>query len=88
MNTKRKGLKSVPSQVQLPGGVVLKGLPFKILTRHANGSPKTFELLPAGAVPSASDADACTLFADEAWIRSPMRVTGVSEPGDRGGWGP
>jgi hypothetical protein len=30
------------------------------------------------------------LFADETWIRSPIGgVSGISEPGDRGGgWGP
>lgn len=67
---KRKGLKSVPSQVQLPGGVTLKGLPFRILTYNDDGSPKTFELLPAGSKPT--DAAACTLFADETWIRSPL----------------
>ena len=75
MNTKRKGPKSVPSQVQLPGGIVLKGLSFKIIEYNADGSPKTFELLPRNTdtVKLASDPDVCTLFAHEEWIRSPLR---------------
>jgi len=87
---KRKGLKSIPSVVQLPGGVQLKGLAFRILTYNADGSPKTFELLAKGTAPAADDRHACTLFADETWIRSPIGgVSGISEPGDRGGgWGP
>lgn len=59
------GLSSVPSVVQLPGGVLLKALPFKIVERDADGRPKLFELLPPG------EKGTCALFADEEWIRSP-----------------
>jgi hypothetical protein len=57
--------------VQLPGGIVLKGLPFKILTYNDDGSPKTFELLPRGTATTHSNS--CVLFADETWIRNPVR---------------
>jgi len=73
MKPKQTGLKSIPSVVQLPGGIVLKGLPFKILDYNADGSPKTFELLANSAALPASDPTACTLFANEAWIRNPIQ---------------
>jgi hypothetical protein len=68
---KNKGPKTIPSVVQLPGGITLKGLPFKILTYNDDGSPKTFELQPRGSVPTGTDA--CTLFANEEWIRGSVR---------------
>ena len=67
-----KGPKSIPSQVQLPGGVMLKGMPFKIVAYNADGSPKTFELLPSKPHDQ-KPADGCTLFTQEAWIRSPVQ---------------
>jgi len=68
---KQKGPKTIPSQVQLPGGVVLKGLPFKIVAYNPDGSPKLFELLPPDAhVGTAADGE-CVLFAREALLRSP-----------------
>lgn len=67
------GLKAVPSQVQLPGGIILKGLAFKITEYNADGSPKTFELLPRDAPRPVGDPAACVLFADETWIRSPVK---------------
>ncbi len=69
--SKPKGLKSIPSQVQLPGGVLLKGMPFKIVEYHPNGTPKTFELLPPGPHDIKADG-ACILFAQEEWIRNPV----------------
>jgi hypothetical protein len=67
---KPNGLKSVPSQVQLPGGIVLKGMPFKIVAYNADGTPKTFELQPPGPHDLKADG-ACVLFAQEEWIRCP-----------------
>jgi hypothetical protein len=61
-------LKKTPSVVQLPGGVRLNGVPFKITGYDVNGAPKTFEILPSDA----SHRD-CVLFADERWIRSKHR---------------
>ncbi len=61
-------LRSIPRVVQLPGGVKLYPVPFKIVERNADGSPKTFELLPAGT--GIYGEDKCALFADEAWIRA------------------
>jgi hypothetical protein len=59
-------LKATPSVVQLPGGIRLTSVPFKILDYHEDGSPKTFEILPPGT------KAACYLFADEKWLRSPI----------------
>jgi hypothetical protein len=60
---KRPGLSAIPSVVQLPGGYRLHGLPFKVIERNPDGSPKTFELLPDG---SRSDF---VLYADKSQIR-------------------
>jgi hypothetical protein len=69
---KNKGPKSIPSQVQLPGGVVLKGLPFKIVEYNADGSPKLFELLaPDAGFKANAYAGECVLFADETLLRNP-----------------
>jgi hypothetical protein len=70
---KSKGLKSIPSQVQLSGGVILKGMPFKVVEYHPDGSPKLFELQPANAfdLKQASTGDGtCVLFAREDLLRS------------------
>lgn len=71
-----KGLKSIPSQVQLPGGVVLKGMPFKVVEYNPDGTPKLFELLPAGAfeINKAATGDGTiVLFASEELLRRPWR---------------
>lgn len=60
-------LRKAPGVVQLPGGVRLTGVRFKIIDRHENGSPKTFEIMPPGSF----EGD-CVLFADEEWIRRPV----------------
>ena len=57
-----QGPKSIPSQVQLPGGVTLKGMPFKIVAYNPDGSPKLFELL----------------FASEKLLRNPWPGKGAS----------
>ena len=57
--------KSRPSVVQLPGGIILQGVPFNIVEYHPDGTPKLFELLPTGK------EGECSLFADESWIRRP-----------------
>lgn len=64
-----KKLSSPPSVVQLPGGIRLSGVPFKIVDRHEDGSPKTFEILPR----MTSTKPDCVLYADEEWIRGPGR---------------
>ena len=69
-NPKSKGLKSIPSHVQLPGGIVLKGLPFKIVAYNPDGSPKTFELQPPGPHDLKAEG-ACVLFAREDLLRNP-----------------
>lgn len=66
-----KGPKSIPSQVQLPGGILLKGLPFKIVAYNPDGSPKTFELQPPSSDFDIKADGACVLFAREDLLRSP-----------------
>lgn len=65
-----RGPKSIPSQVQLPGGVVLKGMPFRIVEYHPDGSPKLFELQPEGPFDVTEDGT-CVLFAREELLRNP-----------------
>lgn len=73
----RKGPKSIPNQIQLAGGAVLKALPFKVVEYHPDGSPKLFELLPAKEsfdIKRAVVKDGtCALFADEKLLRSSWR---------------
>lgn len=57
-------LSKPPSVVQLPGGVRLNGIPFKIVAYHDDGTPKLFEICPQGGTGH------CRLYADEQWIRS------------------
>lgn len=60
----------IPSVVQLPGGIKLNGVAFRVVERHANGSPRLFEIMPPGEpMPS----DGWTLFADEDAIRKPRQ---------------
>jgi len=66
-----KGPKSIPSQVQLPGGIVLKSIPFRIVEYHADGTPKLFELQPANAPFDIKEKSTCMLFAREEIMRQP-----------------
>lgn len=65
------GPKTIPAQVQLPGNVVLKSMPFKIVAYNDDGTPRLFELQPEGPH-DMRPAYACVLFANEKWIRSPI----------------
>jgi hypothetical protein len=69
----KKGPKSIPSQVQLPGGITLKGVPFKIVEYNPDGTPKLFELLPLGAAFDITENDTCVLFARETVMRKPWQ---------------
>lgn len=62
-------MKKVPSVVQLPGGIKLSGIAFRVIERHEDGSPRLFELLPKGA--DTSGPDIWFLFADADAIREP-----------------
>jgi hypothetical protein len=75
----RSSLKTIPSVVQLPGGVKLKGLPFKIVEYHPDGRPKTFELLEPGQIDLKAEGS-CFLFADEDWIRRPVPGKAADKP--------
>lgn len=61
-------MKRPPSIVQLPGGIKLQGLPFRVLEKNDDGSPRVFELLPKDHGP---EGDLWFLYADERLIRSP-----------------
>jgi hypothetical protein len=67
-------VKTIPSVVQLPGGVRLHGLLFVCVDYHDDGSPKTFELQPADAPKRAGKRDELVLFAHEEQIRAPGRA--------------
>jgi len=62
------GLKKIPSKVQLPGGVHLSAVPFRVTEYHDDGSPKTFEILPRG-----TEKAEFWLFADDVQIRSNLK---------------
>lgn len=61
-----RGLKSIPAVVQLPGGVKLQAVPFKVIERDDEGRPVKFEIMPKDR---SEDAD-WHLFAHEASIRA------------------
>jgi hypothetical protein len=81
MRKPTKGPKSVPSQVQLPGGIILKGLPFRITGYHPDGTPRLFELMPPDHEMGGEGACVlfANLFANEEWIRNPVPGKGASE---------
>jgi hypothetical protein len=56
--------KSIPSVVQLPGGIKLNAVPFKVIERDDEGRPLKFEILPPG------ERGEWMLFAHEPSIRS------------------
>jgi len=62
-------LKSIPSVVQLPGGVTLKGVPFKIVEYYPDGRPKLFAIHPTTEPFDITDKGACVLFASEEIVR-------------------
>lgn len=66
-----KGPKTIPSQLQLPGGILLKGLPFKIVAYNDDGTPKLFELQPTNAPFDITQESTCVLFAREELLRAP-----------------
>jgi hypothetical protein len=69
---KRTGVKSIPSVVQLPGGLQLRPIPFKIVEYNPDGTAKLFELQPVTEAFDIRQDNNCVLFAQESWIRSPM----------------
>ena len=68
----RKPLKKVPGVVQLPGGITLRGVPFKVVDYNLDGSPKTFEILPRNVDTDRVEKPVWWLFADEDAIRTPV----------------
>ncbi len=65
----RKPLKTIPSVVQLPGGVRLSAVPFRVVAWNEDDTPRMFEILPADA--DQSGPGLWYLFADAAAIRAP-----------------
>ena len=66
-----RGLKSIPSVVQLPGGIRLTGVMFRITSYDDDGCPKTFEVMPPGA--TGLKTDGAILWCNEEWLRSPVK---------------
>lgn len=62
--------KTIPSVVQLPGGIRLSGVPFRVVEYNEDGSPKVFELVAKGA--KADGRGVWILFADDTAIRTPV----------------
>lgn len=67
MKKQKRELSAIPSVVQLPGGVRLSGVPFRVTEYAEDGTPKIFEILPQGA---STGRGIWTLFADEEAIRA------------------
>lgn len=63
-------MRHIPSVVQLPGGVRLQAVPFRVTAYGDDGSPLVFEIVPKGG--SIEGAGVWWLFADEQSIRSPV----------------
>lgn len=61
-----------PSVVQLPGGIRLSAIPFRVVERNADGSPKLFEICPPGTAVEGV-RDMWTLYADAVSIRKDER---------------
>jgi hypothetical protein len=81
-----KGPKSIPTQLQLPGGVVLKAMPFRVVEFNADGTPKLFELQPDGAfdIKNAATGDGTVvLFARETLLRQSWRGKATPPDSDR-----
>lgn len=68
MKKESKKLSAIPSVVNLPHGIRLNSIPFRITSWDDAGRPKTFEILEAGTELGPDD---CALFASEEWIRRP-----------------
>jgi hypothetical protein len=71
-----KGPKSIPTQLQLPGGGILKAMPFRVVEFNDDGTPKLFELQPDGAfnIKDAATGDGTVvLFASEQLLRRSWR---------------
>lgn len=66
---RKKGLSAIPSVVQLPGGVRLTAVPFRIASYDDEGRPLTFEIQPPGTAMPPAENGGLMLFADEAWLR-------------------
>lgn len=69
-------LRKIPSSVQLPGGIRLDGIKFRITGYDEEGRPKTFEILSPG---DESTEGVWTLYAVEALIRKPNQTVDASE---------
>lgn len=74
-----KKLSAIPSTVQLPGGIRLSGVKFRVVAVDGDGRPTLFEMLAAGAPGEPNDY---TLFANEEQIRGINQGFRIAKPGD------
>ena len=65
------GPRSIPSVVQLPGGIRLRGVAFQITELDAEGRPLRFEVLPVERQHETGPL-IWILYADETVLRTPV----------------
>lgn len=63
-------MRNIPSVIQLPGGVKLTGIVFKVVEYNQDGSPKLFEFVPDG-VPGQGTPHQWVFFGDPIEVRAP-----------------
>jgi hypothetical protein len=61
-----------PSVVQLPGGIRLSAVPFRVVERNEDGSPRLFAIMPPGTQVEGV-RDMWTLYGDASTIRQDER---------------
>jgi hypothetical protein len=69
--TKKKGI-GIPSVVQLPGGIRLRPIPFRVTDYDTNGRPLKFEIMPFGTTEADTEKEpkpVFWLFASEEEVR-------------------
>lgn len=65
-------MRKIPSVVQLPGGIRLSAVPFRVVEHNDDGTPKLFELMPPGT--ESKGEGMWALFADEDSIRGAKKA--------------
>lgn len=70
-------MKGIPKVVQLPGGVRLEGVAFRVVEYNDDGTPRLFELLPKGE--PAVGKGIWILYAHEDSIRARVAETDRSD---------
>jgi hypothetical protein len=75
--SRQRGLRTVPSVIQVSGGYKFAATPFRIVAYHADGTPRLFEILPAGEQPNGIGR--CVLYAFQDFVRAPAPAEWLAE---------